>query len=52
MMVPLPPLKPMDQSKCGATQVMEVSMHPLVVAIPKFIQLGLLLLKGGKGTII
>jgi hypothetical protein len=37
---PLPPLKPMAQSRRGVTQVLEVQVRLLVVAIPKFIQLG------------
>ncbi|VVM25225.1 hypothetical protein BSPWISOXPB_6337 [uncultured Gammaproteobacteria bacterium] len=39
LMVPLPPLKPMVQSRRGVTQILEVQVHPLVVAIPRFIQL-------------
>jgi hypothetical protein len=33
----------MGQSRCGVTQVLEVQTHPLVVAIPRFIQIGKLL---------
>jgi hypothetical protein len=36
----LPPLKPMAQSRRGVIQVLEVQVHPLVMAIPRFIQLG------------
>ncbi|CAC9493915.1 hypothetical protein [uncultured Gammaproteobacteria bacterium] len=36
--VPLPPLKPTAQSRRGVTQVMEVQVHPLVVATPRFMQ--------------
>jgi hypothetical protein len=31
--LPLPPLKPMAQSRRGVTQVLEVQVHPLVVAV-------------------
>ncbi len=37
--VPLPPLKPMVQSRRGVTQILEAQAHPLAVAIPRFIQL-------------
>ncbi|VVM25949.1 hypothetical protein BSPWISOXPB_4833, partial [uncultured Gammaproteobacteria bacterium] len=36
--LPLPPLKPMGQSRRGVMEVKE-QMHPLVMAIPRFIQL-------------
>jgi hypothetical protein len=39
MGLPLLPLKPMGQSRCGVTDVMEARVHLLVVAIPRFIQL-------------
>jgi hypothetical protein len=39
LLVPLPPLHTMAQSKCGVTQIMEVQTHPLAVAIPRFIQI-------------
>jgi hypothetical protein len=39
MSMPLPPLKPMDQSRRGVIQVMEAQVHPMVMAIPRFIQL-------------
>jgi hypothetical protein len=41
------PLKPMAQSRRGVIRMLEAQVHPLVVAIPRFIQLGmpLLLLK-------
>jgi hypothetical protein len=32
-------LKPMGQSRRGVTQVMEAQVHPLVVTIPRFIQI-------------
>jgi vacuolar-type H+-ATPase subunit F/Vma7 len=32
--MPLPPLKPMAQSRRGVTQMLEAQVHPLVVAIP------------------
>ncbi|VVM28306.1 hypothetical protein BSPWISOXPB_10867 [uncultured Gammaproteobacteria bacterium] len=38
--VPLPPLKPMDQSRRGVIRILEAQVHPLVMAIPRFIQLG------------
>jgi hypothetical protein len=38
-MVPLSPLKPMDQSRRGVVQVLEAQVHPMVMAIPRFIQL-------------
>jgi hypothetical protein len=34
-----PPLKPMAQSRRGATQIMEDQVHPLLASIPRFIQL-------------
>jgi hypothetical protein len=37
--MPSSPLKPMDQSRRGVIQVLEAQMHPLVMAIPRFIQL-------------
>jgi hypothetical protein len=40
IMVPLPLLKPMDQSRRGVIRVMEAQVRPLIMAIPKFIQLG------------
>jgi hypothetical protein len=36
---PLPPLKPMDQSRRGVIQSMEVQVRPLTVATPRFIQM-------------
>ena len=39
LIMPLPPLKPMAQSRRGVTQIMEAQMHPLALAIPRFIQL-------------
>jgi hypothetical protein len=42
--LPLLPLKPMVQSRRGVTQILEVQVHPLVLATPRFIQLGLPLL--------
>jgi hypothetical protein len=42
--MPLPPLKPMAQSRCGVVRILEAQMHPLIVAIPRFIQLGMPLL--------
>jgi hypothetical protein len=35
IIMPLPPLKPMAQSRRGVTQIMEAQMHPLTVAIPR-----------------
>ncbi|CAC9452464.1 hypothetical protein [uncultured Gammaproteobacteria bacterium] len=37
--VPLPPLKPMAQSRCGVMRIMEVQAHPLVKDILRFIQI-------------
>ncbi|VVM18578.1 hypothetical protein BSPWISOXPB_1629 [uncultured Gammaproteobacteria bacterium] len=37
--LPLPPLKPMVQSRRGVTRILEAQVHPLVVAILRFIQL-------------
>jgi hypothetical protein len=37
--MPLPPLKPMAQSRCGVIQILEVKMHLMVRAIPRSIQL-------------
>jgi hypothetical protein len=34
----LPPLKPMVQSRCGVVRMLEAQVHPLVVAIPRFIR--------------
>jgi hypothetical protein len=34
----------MVQSRRGVTQILEVQVHPLVLATPRFIQLGLPLL--------
>jgi hypothetical protein len=42
--VPLPPLKPMAQSRRGVVRILEAQVHPMVMAIPKFIQMGLELL--------
>jgi hypothetical protein len=39
--MPLPPLKPMGQSRRGVIQMMEAQAHPLIMAIPRFIQLTL-----------
>jgi hypothetical protein len=33
------PLKPMDQSRRGVIQAMEAQVHPLIMVIPRFIQL-------------
>jgi hypothetical protein len=41
LMTPLPPLKPMAQSRRGVIRVMEAQGHPLIVAIPRFIQIGM-----------
>ncbi|SEI02325.1 hypothetical protein BAZSYMA_ACONTIG276387_0 [Bathymodiolus azoricus thioautotrophic gill symbiont] len=43
----MPPLKPMAQSWRGVTHILEAKKHPLVMTIPRFIQihLPLLLLK-------
>jgi hypothetical protein len=38
----LPPLKPMDQSRRGVIRIGEAQAHPLIMAIPRFIQLGML----------
>ncbi|VVH67173.1 hypothetical protein BSPLISOX_3304 [uncultured Gammaproteobacteria bacterium] len=40
----MPPLKPMVQSRCGVVRMLEAQVHPLVVAIPRFIQIGVPLL--------
>jgi hypothetical protein len=40
LVVPLSPLKPMDQSRRGVVRILEAQVHPLVRAIPKFIQMG------------
>jgi hypothetical protein len=37
----LPPLKPMAQSRRGVIRMLEAQVLPLVVAIPRFIQLGM-----------
>jgi hypothetical protein len=37
MALPLLPLKPMGQSRCGVTDFMEARMHLLAMAIPRFI---------------
>jgi hypothetical protein len=50
--VPLPPLKPMAQSRRGVVQVMEVQMHPLALAIPRFIQLGIFSTVGPVGPVV
>jgi hypothetical protein len=34
----------MAQSRCGAVRILEAQMRPLIVAIPRFIQLGMPLL--------
>ncbi|VVH64130.1 hypothetical protein BSPLISOX_446 [uncultured Gammaproteobacteria bacterium] len=34
----LPPLKPMDQSRCGVKRVGEAQVHPMIVATSRFIQ--------------
>jgi hypothetical protein len=39
--MPLPPLKPMVQSRRGAVQMLAAQVHPLVLAIPKFIQVSI-----------
>jgi hypothetical protein len=36
--------KPMVQSRCGVVRMLEAQVHPLVVAIPRFIQIGVPLL--------
>jgi hypothetical protein len=47
MGMPLPPLKPMGQSRRGvlrigeAHRVMKAQAHPLIMAIPRFIQLSM-----------
>jgi hypothetical protein len=46
--MPLLPLKPMVQSRRGVTQILEVQVHPLVLATPRFIQLEIGF-KGSKG---
>jgi hypothetical protein len=38
LMLPLPPLSPMAQSRLGVTQILKEQAHPLTVAISKFIQ--------------
>ncbi|VVH66182.1 hypothetical protein BSPLISOX_253 [uncultured Gammaproteobacteria bacterium] len=38
--VPLPPLKPMGQLRLGVVRVLEAQIRPLIVTIPRFIQLG------------
>jgi hypothetical protein len=35
------PLKPMAQSRRGVIRMLEAQVRPLVVAIPRFIQLGM-----------
>jgi hypothetical protein len=56
LVVPLPPLKPMAQSRRGVIQILEVQVHPLGAAILKFIQLGVplppLKLKGQATTVV
>ncbi|SEH74816.1 hypothetical protein BAZSYMA_ACONTIG276265_0 [Bathymodiolus azoricus thioautotrophic gill symbiont] len=37
----MPPLKPMAQSWRGVTHILEAKKHPLIVVIPKFIQMDL-----------
>ena len=44
LVMPLLPLKPMDQSRRGVTQSVAAQTHPLALAIPRFIQLGVPLL--------
>jgi hypothetical protein len=44
LMQPLPPLKPMVQSRRGVTPILEVRGHLMTVAISKFIRLGMPLL--------
>jgi hypothetical protein len=39
--LPLPPLKPMGQSRRGVIRITEAQAHPLIMAIPRFIQLRL-----------
>jgi hypothetical protein len=39
--LPSPPLKPMAQSQRGVTQGMEAQVHPMVMATPRFIQMGI-----------
>jgi hypothetical protein len=39
LVVPLPSLKPMDQSRRGVVRILEAQAHPLIMAIPRFIQL-------------
>jgi hypothetical protein len=43
LMAPLLPLKLMAQSRRGVIQILEAQVHPLVVAIARFIQLMALL---------
>jgi hypothetical protein len=46
---PLLPLKPMGQSRRGVIRVGEAQVRLMVMATPRFIQLGVPLFKGGKG---
>jgi hypothetical protein len=46
---PLPPLKPMGQSRRGVMEVKE-QMPPLVMAIPRFIQLIMPLPRAAKAN--
>jgi hypothetical protein len=39
LVLPLLPLEPMAQLRRGVTQILEAQMHPLAMAIPRFIQL-------------
>jgi hypothetical protein len=38
LLVPLPPLKPMGQSRRGVTHLLEVQVRPLIMATLRFIQ--------------
>jgi hypothetical protein len=42
--MPWLPLKPMGQSRRGVIQSMEAQVHPMVMAIPRFIQIATFLL--------
>jgi hypothetical protein len=50
--VPLPFFKAMAQSRRGVVQVMEVQMRPLVVAIPRFIQIRMQQLNSNIATLL
>jgi hypothetical protein len=40
--LPLPPLKPMDQSRRGVSRIGEAQAHPLIMAIPRSLSEGAL----------